>query len=128
YCKAKDKAVRQAVKEYWREYRKAFKNGEPPFAEEFNFHDCNVKACRKKGEHIVMELDNSGGFTEIEKVIFKNCTVITKESSLHGAWWLYDEIYKAENGYEIHVLLLSPQMKLLYFTITAEDVEFHYKQ
>jgi hypothetical protein len=149
YCKVNEKAVDSAINAYWKEYKMSFKNGEPTFAENFNFHDCIVVACRKKGKDIVLtldnsgveysnfhdcivvarkkggdivlSLDNSGGFTTINQIIFKNCSILKKDKPLHGAWWLYDEIYKTNDGYEIHTLL-DKNGKLIDFIVYATDV------
>lgn len=122
YCKANRKAVDSASNEYWKEYKKRFKNGEPAFAEKFNFHDCTVISCRKKGKDIVLTLDNSGGFTNIKQVIFKNCLILKQDKSLHGAWWLYNEIYKTSEGFEIHILLQKNE--LIDFIVSVTDVEY----
>lgn len=122
YCKANERAVESATKAYWNEYKKNFKSAEPAFAENFNFHDCIVVSCRKKGKDIVLTLDNSGGFTDINQIIFKNCSIIKQDTQLHGAWWLYNEIYKTNDGYEIHVLLLKNE--LIDFIIIVTDVEY----
>jgi hypothetical protein len=123
YCKANKKAVDSAMNAYRKEYKMSFKNGEPTFAENFDFHDCIVVACRKKGKDTVLTLDNSGGFTTINQIIFKNCSILKKDTPLHGAWWLYDEIYKTNDGYEIHTLL-DKNGKLIDFIVYATDVEY----
>jgi hypothetical protein len=110
YCKANRKAAESAAKAYWKGYKKNFRNGEPAFAEKFYFHDCKVISCRKKGKDTILTLDNSGGFTTISQIIFKNCSILKKDTPLHGAWWLYNEIYKTNDGYEIHVLLLKNEL------------------
>ena len=71
---------------------------------------------------LILTLDNSDGFTNIKQIIFKDCTVLKQDSSLHGAWWLYDEIYKTDKGYEIHALLQNKQ--LIDFIVNATDVEY----
>lgn len=121
YCKANRKAVESAVKAYWKEYKKRFRNGEPAFAEKFNFHDCTVISCRKKGNDTVITLD-SGGYTNIKQVIFKNCLIIKQDTSLRGAWWLYNEIYKTGEGFEIHILLQKKE--LIDFIVSVTDVEY----
>ncbi len=123
YCKANEKAVEAAQNAYWKEYKMSFKNGEPTFAENFGFHDCIVVACRKKGGDIVITLDNSGGFTTINQITFKNCSILKKDKPLHGAWWLYEEIYKSNGGYEIHALL-TKKSELIDFIVYATDVGY----
>lgn len=122
FCKANDESGKDAMKAYWKEYKKTFKRCEPVFVESFNFHDYKVVSYRQKGNDLLLGLDNSGGFTGINQIIFKDCIVIKQDSPLRGAWWLYDEIYKTDNGYEIHVLLQNKE--LIEFTISTTDVEF----
>jgi len=122
YCKANKKAAEKAMKTYWKEYKKNFKDNEPAFTEKFNFHDCKIISCRKRGNDVVITLDNSGGFTDVKQIIFKNCSILKQDAPLHGAIWLYDEIYKSGSGYEIHVLLLKK--KLIDFIVTTADVKY----
>jgi len=122
FCKANDKSGKDAMKSYWKECRKTFKHDEPSFLDDFNFHDCKVISYRKKGMDLILTLDSSGGFTNVNQIIFKDCNVLKQDSSLHGAWWLYDEIYKSDKGYEIHVLLQSKQ--LIDFIVNAADVVY----
>ncbi len=120
YSRANENAVKASVKAYDRESEKSFKKQIPEFLKEFGFHDCDVISCRKRGGDIVLTLDNAGGFTRMSKIIFKNCTVLEQDARLSGAWWLYEEVYKVDGGYEIHTLL--KKRKLIYFTVRAEDV------
>ncbi len=89
YCEANKKAVESAMNEYWKEYNRCFDGVLPAFADDFNFHDCKVVSCRKNGKSTILSLDNSGGFTTISKIIFKNCSILKQDAPLHGAWWLY---------------------------------------
>jgi len=122
FCKANENAVEAASKRYDEEYQNSFKEQEPPFVKDFCFHDCTVASCHKKGKSLVIELDNAGGFTNISQITFKNCTVLKQDKPLHGAWWLYEEIYKTEDGYEIHVLLDKKYPQLIDFIVHATDV------
>ena len=54
--------------------------------------------------------------------MFKNAEIIEQDGDLSGAWWLYDEIYKTDNGFEIHALLENDE--LMYLTIKCEKTEF----
>lgn len=121
YCKTNLKTVNSEQSAYWKEFKKSFKNGEPAFLKNFKFHDCTVASCRKKGKDTVLTLDNSG-LSTISQIIFKNCTIVKQDTLLHGAWWLYDEIYKIKDGYEIHVLLFKNE--LIDFIVNVADVEY----
>ena len=122
YCHSNERAGHLATAAYAKAYKKTFKKGEPLFAEQFYFHDCSVVSCRTKGKDRVLSLDNSGGFTQINKIIFKNCQVLKQDRSLSKAWWLYDEVYKTDQGYEIHVLLENKG--LIDFIVSVTDVEY----
>ncbi len=124
FCKQNEKAVISAPKAYDKEFRKQFGSDAPAFAEKLNLHDCLVLSCRRKGNDVVLTLDNRGGFTNINTVTMKNCTVLKQDGRLHGAWCLYEEIYKAENQYEIHLLLLKNE--LIDFIVLADNLEYKY--
>lgn len=121
YCKANEKAMELVIKEYWKEYRKNFKKAVPDFYENFNIHDCRIISYRKVRKDIILSLDNIGSISTINKLILKNCSVIKQDESLRGAWWLYDEIYKTNDGYELHVLLFKND--LIDFIVTVSDIE-----
>lgn len=124
FCKQNEKSTRAAMAAYQKQYRKQFKTGAPAFVEELNLHDCNVLSCRRAGNDVVMVLDNSEGFTNISTIRIKNCVVIKQDAPLHGAWCLYEEIYKAGESFEIHFLL--DKNKLIDYIIVADDLEYLY--
>ena len=125
FCKQNEKSTRAAMAAYQKQYRKQFKTGAPAFVEELNLHDCNVLSCRRAGNDVVMVLDNSEGFTNISTIRIKNCVVIKQDAPLHGAWCLYEEIYKAGESFEIHFLL--DKNKLIDYIIVADDLEYQYE-
>ena len=125
FCKQNEKSTRAAMAAYQKQYRKQFKTEIPAFAEELNLHDCEVLSCRRTGNDVVMVLDNSGGFTNISTIRIKNCVVIKQDAPLHGAWCLYEEIYKAGERFEIHFLL--DKNKLIDYIIVADDLEYQYE-
>lgn len=124
FCKQNEKSTRAAMAAYQKQYRKQFKTGVPAFVEELNLHDCMVLSCRRAGNDVVMVLDNSGGFTNISTIRIKNCVVIKQDAPLHGAWCLYEEIYKTGESFEIHFLL--DKNKLIDYIIVADDLEYQY--
>ena len=124
FCKQNEKSTRAAMTAYQKQYRKQFKTVVPAFAEDLNLHDCEVLSCRRSGDDIVMVLDNSGGFTNISTIRMKNCNVIKQDAPLRGARYLYEEIYKAGERFEIHFLL--DKNKLVDYIIVADDLEYQY--
>lgn len=89
-----------------------------------NFHDCIVEKLILQESSLEIYLDNSGGFTDVNKVRFDNCDIIKQEGAMEEAWWLYDEIYPIKNGYEVHVLLENEQRSLIEFILTAQGIQF----
>lgn len=64
----------------------------------------------------------SGGFhyfTDI-KLTFTGVSKLTIPEKVEGAWWLYDEVYRNDTYFELHVLFDCP---LTEFLIIAENVE-----
>ena len=125
FCKKNERIVRSTMDAYQKQYNKQFKSFAPSFASELALHDCRVLSCRKRGNDIVLTIDNSGGFTDIKKIIMKNCSVIKQDALLYDAWFLYEEIYKTGKWYEIHFLL--DKNKLIDFIVTVDDLEYLYE-
>ncbi len=121
FCNDNERSVKKTMSDYWKYYKKAFDENEPHFADGFDLHDCYVTSCHKSGKNIVMHLE--GGMTSTTRVVFRDAEVLCREEPLRSAWWLYDEIYKTDNGYEIHVLLHKKE--LVYFTVKCTDVEVY---
>lgn len=103
------------------EYTKAQKEKMIPeqLRERFGFHDCQVISC-EFNQDIVFYLDTSGGFTENNKIIFKDAKIIKQEKSLEGSYWLYEELYIIEGGYEAHMLFAGGDIHEL--TINCKDI------
>ena len=94
-----------------------------------SLHDSLVQSVKREGEDLVIEfeaedpeerladirendpelLEEMGEahflFLEIKAIRFRDAEILKREQPLENAWWLYDEIWKSERGYEIHALL-----------------------
>lgn len=123
--KENNKSVHEAEKAYWRQYQMTFKGNPPSFWEELRLHDCKLASCRKKGNDVVLIIDPTNGIDkpDIRQVILKDCTVLKQDAPLHGSFFLYDEIYRSGEQYEIHFLLAGKQLKD--FIVTVRDVEIY---
>ena len=121
FCKNNEKTVELTMKKLTKAEQEQFGENPPEFTDE-SFHDCQITALEKSGKDIVIKLDNSGGFTDCKGIVFKNAEIIEQDGDLSGAWWLYDEIYKTDNGFEIHALLENDE--LMYLTFICEKTEF----
>ena len=102
----------------------------------FRFHDANVLSVRKIGADAEMLLSD-GGFmgTPYCRVIFRNVSLFEREKGLvirtkrensgeisSNVIYLYDELYRTESGYEVHMMLTGRQ-DLRYLTVGCERIE-----
>ena len=106
--------------------------------EGFCFHDARLLSIKKAGTDVALCLRKDGMWPEgtpYIRVIFMNVTLFEREKGLvirkrmgqHGEWesnyvYLYDELYRTDTGYEIHILLTGKELR--YLTIGCEDVVF----
>ena len=82
-----------------------------------SLHDSLVQSVKREGEDLVIEFDRENDpelleelgeeflFPEIRAIRFRDAEILKQEEPLENTWWLYDEIWKTDRGYEIHALL-----------------------
>lgn len=84
----------------------------------YSLHDSRVQSVKREGEDLVIEFNRENVlklhevlgeeeflFPEIRAIRFREAEILKHEQPVENAWWLYDEIWKSERGYEIHALL-----------------------
>ena len=104
------KQCRDQVENTWYAYEKyekvTFAQNRPEFLDRFHFHDNFVASMQKCGDdyHLLFEKDEEDT-EDVKKIIFKDVWEFQKEKRLAGAWWLYEEVHRTEDGYEVCVLL-----------------------
>ncbi|MDT0121666.1 DUF4085 family protein [Paenibacillus sp. RRE4] len=76
------------------------------------FHDCKVTELLH-ADNLVINFDNRGGFTEINKLTLTAPEIVKHEGESVGSHWLYQELYRIDQGYELHVLLDGEPMSEL---------------
>ncbi|MBQ8402965.1 MAG: DUF4085 family protein [Clostridia bacterium] len=119
------KIVKSTLEAYWSEYNKNFGENPPPFEEYFDFHDSKITNLEKAGNDFIIEIDpDEGSEFDIDKIVFKNARLIECEEGIAGTYWIYDELYPAEHGFEIHILTERSDVK--YLTLECENVEYYY--
>ena len=136
------KEIRDAKAECQRIERRAEKGREKQQIPEeidrmFWLHDSALLSLRKNGSNIVMILTKDGkpsGEGEYRKLTFKNAEILEKDP-LHPRksykeiehkyfsriYFLYHELYKTANGYELHILFCTPK-DLAYLTLRFSEV------
>lgn len=110
----------------------------PALRAAFRFHDANVLRLEKDGGTVTMLLRDGGyigGKTPYCLVTFRGVTryererglVIRKKMGSDGVLdsnviYLYDELYRTDAGYEVH-MLLTGKTELRYVTVACEKIE-----
>ena len=113
-------------------------NSPPELRAAFRFHDANVLRLEKDGGTVTMLLRDGGyigGKTPYCLVTFRGVTryererglVIRKKMGSDGVLdsnviYLYDELYRTDAGYEVH-MLLTGKTALRYVTVACEKIE-----
>ncbi|MFC6651463.1 DUF4085 family protein [Paenibacillus rhizoplanae] len=112
----------------FREYRKgyeAIKDKLPANAVQLvenNLHDARVISYTMPSEGVLEMILDCGGAMHYQceiKLTFSGVSGLRLPEPLEKKYWLYDEIYAAEQGFELRVLMDSPPSEL---RITAQDV------
>lgn len=89
------------------------------------FHDCEVASCQFD-QNIVIRMERSSGYTDYNRVIFHEAKIIKQEKPIEGSTWLYNELYRNREGYEVHILFLGPNTYETHeFTVNCKDITFH---
>jgi len=110
----------------------------PEIRAAFRFHDAGVLKLEKCGRDVEMLLRDGGfmgGSTPYCRVLFHGVNLYEREKGIvirrkredSGEYgsniiYLYDELYRTENGYEVH-MLLTGRKDLRYLTIGCERIE-----
>lgn len=87
----------------------------------FRLHDCIVLSVEKRKD-ITILLDSSGGFTEENRLIFHDAIIIQEDKAVDGCWWIYEELYKTQDGYEVHMMFADETNSFIELTIIAKSI------
>ncbi|MBR2421766.1 MAG: DUF4085 family protein [Oscillospiraceae bacterium] len=113
-------ATEQSMSAYFASAK--IENTDASLLEMFSFHDETVISARKVGKDWLIDLGEcEEGYSKIRYIRFKNAVILKQEKRLAGAWWLYEELYKTETGYEVHVLL--DKNGLIEFIVQCDDIQ-----
>ena len=124
-----DEIVSSFIKATKEGYDKCFASdfGETPpeFWNELMLHDCEISENFWREDDFIMVLDDGD-----VKVAFKKAKILEQEGELDGTFWIYDELYKSKNIYEIHTMLAKyggKRPEYIYLTLNCEDVIVEWK-
>lgn len=130
FCEDNRKIVERTGEEYRKYYEEASKSFDRDMVKNINFHDCTIIDINQT-EQCLSILFDSCGFTDINEIQFKNYKIIKQDGLLQNSCWLYDEIYKINNKYELHVLLCKNEnmnMDLVELIVSVEQISFKHNQ
>lgn len=119
YCDSNNKFVEDKLKEIEIVEKEQFKNESIDFLKT-SFHDCFILDVIKEQNDLIIKLDNEYGFTDKQVITFKNYNIILDEG-IKETNWLYNELYKNNDRYEVHVLtFVNDDLKEL--ILECEDI------
>lgn len=124
FCDKNRKIVEQARQDYIDYIDKVKEALDIEMISNIHFHDCIITEFKRDQEEICLTFDNGGGFTTLTEAKFTGAVIEELDMPLEQCWWIYDEIYKVQNEYELHVLIQSQSMKLGYFTFRFKNAYF----
>ena len=118
YSEKMQEYVEKMCRDYQKIEEELFKDNKPEFIIE-NFHDCDIEIINND---LILKLNNIGGFTNVNTVTFKNFETIKQEGNLGNYWWLYNELYKNGNKYEVHILLCDENHNLKDLILICDNI------
>lgn len=116
-----NRKVERAAKRY-QKYLKKAKSIRKLYKDGFDLHDCRITEVIRENGKLTISLDNRGGFTDVEKLVLLNPEIILMERELSGLYWLYEEVYRKGDRYEINVLLAGQDGIKSYFSVTYDKL------
>ncbi|NLC26237.1 MAG: DUF4085 family protein [Fastidiosipila sp.] len=69
----------------------------------FDFRGCKISGWLSQGKDLVFTLDTEKGFTSDNRITFLDVKTILDENIVN-LYWAFEELYKIESGYEVHIL------------------------
>ncbi len=123
YCEDNIKYVHNTIEKYNTESDKSFKNQNSDIHKKLGFHDSEIISCTIDRKDIIIRISDIDGASKTGfcDITFKNFKLIGEKVEIKNAIWLYEEIYKVELGYELHVLLIKGD-SLIEFGVISEDI------
>lgn len=84
-----------------------------------NFHDEKIVAFKNQGKNYEMTIKNYED--EVIKIVFEETEIIELEDiDFKNCYWLYEEIYKEKDTYEVHLMVESKGLR--YITLRCKKI------
>lgn len=123
------KKLRAEEKENKKKYEKIMKKANKDLSRQdilkelyskLNFHDDRIIEFDKQKNNYVMNIENYED--KIIKIIFKDAEIIEcEELNFKNCFWLYEEVYKENDKYEVHLMVESGGLK--YITLKCKEIK-----
>lgn len=120
--RAEEKENKKRFDKIMKEARKVLNKQDVPekIQNQLSLHDDRITAFEKQGNNYVMTIENYDD--EVIQIVFEEADIIEfEELDFENCYWLYEEIYKENNMYEVHIMVDSNGLK--YVTVRCEEIE-----
>lgn len=114
YCEEQMLKVNQAFENYNACYSKMLSSEQNLIFDE-KMHDSQITDCKKNDKEFELYLNSC--YSNVYRIVFTEYKIIKMDKDLINLHWLYDEIYKTQNGYELHILLCDDKDKPIDFIL-----------
>lgn len=125
FDKSMEEYCQKNQRTYWLEYKKMFPCP-PDFMKTIGrLHDCDIVSADVVGNDYIIITDNSEwGVEGYTRIVLKNIVLKKQDFDKQNLGWCYEELYLAERGYELHVLLFEYGSKKMYeLIVECENIE-----
>lgn len=110
-----------AMKDYHKQLSKI--ENKLPACLHYTLHGAVITDARREQDALVLELDNSAAFSDVEKLYLYDAVVVEEECPLPGKIWLYEEFSLSGACFMLSALLADENGNLFYFTTCFNSVE-----
>lgn len=111
------------------EYEKVLSLLPPFYAQDFALYGCVLKEAKEEGNTLFLSFDASDSYTSIDSLTFTGAEWIEKETEPKaGLVWLYDEIYRENGRFVLHILMRDEEDGLYYMTLAFDTIDAGYDE
>jgi len=121
--KAEEKEINKKFDKIMKESRKVLSKQNVPeeIQNQLSLHDARIVGFDKQGNNYVMTIENYED--KVIQIVFDEAEIIEfEELDFENCYWLYEEIYKENNAYEVHIMVYSDGLK--YVTLRCKYIKF----
>lgn len=91
---------------------------------ELNFHDSRIEKICLLGNVLSITFDIANAGSTVTEARFINAHIITNDEISIGDFWIYEELYKTSDQYELHILFCDAAGKPKELILTFSEFAF----